>query len=216
MGYYQNFSINRGETFDRYVYIQEESPAGGPQNLTNYTLSGTVQHEYAAAGVYLATFASTVTNGVDGQIRLVLTATETAALPVDRLIYNIYAYAFAGPATINKKVLYGDLNIYPGILTVIPSGTQSGFSPVTIISGVTGYYSLTNGLTVFLNFAELRADVTYYDQKLVGVSYGVTTGDSQGGLFLYLSGISNNDDATSYIKPTAISSGAPGRYRRFI
>lgn len=213
MSYYTNFDITQGTSFDRLIYIQEQSDSGGPQNLTSYSISGNIQYAYAPAGQYLASFAASVYDGLNGTIRLFLTATDTANLPVDRLVYQVYSYAYSTPNT-SKLILNGYVNVYPGLLSVIPSGLPTGCSPVTILSGVTGYYALTDGFAMFRGFASMRDSTSYYHNKGVYTTYGVTTGDGLQGMFIYNTGISNIDDSVDYIRPTLIASGSPGRYER--
>lgn len=213
MSYNQNFQITQGVTFDKYVYIQEQSPEGGPLNLSNYLLSGNIQYQYAPPNSNLASFGATVYDGINGQVRLVLSATETSNLPVDRLVYQVYAYAYSVPV-ISRKILHGYVDVYPGVNTVIPSGLPTGCVPVTVVSGVTGYFAINDGVQVFRGFTGMRASVSYYDAKAVYTSYGVSPGDGLAGWFQYDVSLTNPDNNVDYIKPNAIPSGSPGRYQR--
>lgn len=208
-----NLEIIQGETFDENVYIQ--SADGGPDNLSNYTISGNLQYNYAAPGAYLQSFTTSVVgNGVNGIVKLFLTATETRNLPVSRLVYDVYKFDYQDH-TLSRKILGGYANVYPSV-TLIPSGFPTGCTPVTLITGSTGTFALVNGMSSFAGFVALRTDDSYFDGKTVIVTYGQIPGDSLKGLFIYNSGSYATDDNYDRIKPDNRPSGYAGRYIRFL
>lgn len=79
----------------------------------------------------------------------------------------------------------------------------------TVVDGTSG------APAVFDTKALLRADTGYFDDRYVIVLGDTVKYDGGGGSYVYDEDLTDADDGGTILKPNAIDSGDPGRYRQF-
>ena len=110
-----NDDIYQGETWTRdlwIAYLNEDGTEGDPVNITGYTAHMQVRtHSDALTPVADLSTANgkIVIDGPAGRISLILSATETAALPVVQLVYDLEL--IDGDGNVDKPVA-GKLKVY--------------------------------------------------------------------------------------------------------
>lgn len=105
------YSINvvQGDTLN--VNLNYTGVDGAIVNLSGYTLNAGLMARYGSSG-YLGTLTPTlVDNGISGVVNLTMPATGTAALLVQRAVYDIKATS----GNTVSKIFGGYINIYPEV-----------------------------------------------------------------------------------------------------
>jgi hypothetical protein len=84
-----NFKIYRGQTFTRVVTYRDS--AGALVNLTGYSVTFVARPSvnYGSDTISLSSGSGITLGGAAGTITITLSATATAALPVDDLVYSL-------------------------------------------------------------------------------------------------------------------------------
>jgi hypothetical protein len=83
-----------------------------PYDLTGYSIRAEIRKEYKSANP-VATWTTTITDEVNGQVSLELTASETSAIPAGHKLVTAYNYQL-----IKDGVYYWDVEIYRDVLGV--------------------------------------------------------------------------------------------------
>jgi hypothetical protein len=82
-----------------------------PINITGWTFQLQIREKYTSASVLYAP-AVTIFNALGGVIRITLTATATAALPVKPLVYDLEG---TRPDTTKIRILKGPVEVDPEV-----------------------------------------------------------------------------------------------------
>jgi hypothetical protein len=84
--YVSNLVINAGTDFEQ-VFTLENTGTNSSLNLTSYTVSSQLRkHSGSSASV---SFASTIVDGANGQVRIGLTTSSTNNLKPGRYVYDV-------------------------------------------------------------------------------------------------------------------------------
>ena len=84
--YVSNIIIKQGADFSQ-TYTLEDSNSNSAQNLTGYTVAAKISKHHASTNQ--TEFSATVSNAAAGEIKLILTDVQTAALAPGRQVYDI-------------------------------------------------------------------------------------------------------------------------------
>ena len=112
-----NLLLEKGTDWDATFNIQNEDNTT-PLNLTGYTAEAKMKKSY-----YSTTSTSFVVTFVDrynGQLKIGLANTATAALEARRYVYDI---VLTSPQSVKTRVIEGILEVTPGVTSTIPSMT---------------------------------------------------------------------------------------------
>lgn len=108
----QNLFIEQGTTWRYTLALKSGATATSPSlNLTGYTANMQLRADIASAAPIIAL--STANNRITiapliGQVDLVLSATETAALAFDRAVYDLEITSASGEVT---RILQGSVTL---------------------------------------------------------------------------------------------------------
>ena len=114
----KNLVLEQGATFSANIQFLNSNKT--PISLVGYNVRSKMRTSYDAANA--ATFIAVITDAVNGNINISLTAADTAVLDYGRYVYDIEAYN--GPVL--KRVVEGTVTVTPGV---------SGMDLGTLISG---------------------------------------------------------------------------------
>ena len=107
--YVANILINQGADFSQ-TYTLEDSNSNSAQNLTGYTVAAKISKHHASTNQ--TAFTATVSNATGGEIKLILTDVQTAALAPGRQVYDILLTA---PDGTKERVVEGMAIIRDGV-----------------------------------------------------------------------------------------------------
>ena len=107
--YVANILINQGADFSQ-TYTLEDSNSNSAQNLTGYTVAAKISKHHASTNQ--TEFSATVSNAAAGEIKLILTDVQTAALAPGRQVYDILLTA---PDGTKERVVEGMAIIRDGV-----------------------------------------------------------------------------------------------------
>ena len=107
---YYNLEIIQGSSLD--IILTATNQNGSPIILSGYNLRGYAKANFSNTG-YLLNLNPTIYSAADGQIRVQISGSATASLPVCEIPYDIEG-ASAGEASVTK-FLRGYAQIYPEI-----------------------------------------------------------------------------------------------------
>ena len=107
--YVANILINQGADFSQ-TYTLEDSNSNSAQNLTGYTVAAKISKHHASTNQ--TAFSATVSNAAAGEIKLILTDVQTAALAHGRKVYDILLTA---PDGTKERVVEGMAIIRDGV-----------------------------------------------------------------------------------------------------
>ena len=107
--YVANILINQGADFSQ-TYTLEDSNSNSSQNLTGYTVAAKISKHHASTNQ--TAFSATVSNAAAGEIKLILTDVQTAALAPGRQVYDILLTA---PDGTKERVVEGMAIIRDGV-----------------------------------------------------------------------------------------------------
>ena len=107
--YVANILINLGADFSQ-TYTLEDSNSNSAQNLTGYTVAAKISKHHASTNQ--TAFSATVSNAAAGEIKLILTDVQTAALAPGRQVYDILLTA---PDGTKERVVEGMAIIRDGV-----------------------------------------------------------------------------------------------------
>ena len=107
--YVANILINQGADFSQ-TYTLEDSNSNSAQNLTGYTVAAKISTHHASTNQ--TAFSATVSNAAAGEIKLILTDVQTAALAPGRQVYDILLTA---PDGTKERVVEGMAIIRDGV-----------------------------------------------------------------------------------------------------
>lgn len=110
--YSGDFSIIQGTTVSGYAIAYDDN--GSILDLTDYTARGYVKYKYGNTGV-LQTLTTTVDSGnlTQGHIDIVISAEDTANLPVGKFPYDIEIYK----NSYVRRVTGGKITVVPEVTT---------------------------------------------------------------------------------------------------
>lgn len=110
--------IERGATFTRNCIYQDGT--GARVNMTGMTLSAQIRSNYSEQSV-LATITATITDAVNGEFTLSLTASQTEALPVKLAVdfenqktYYTWDLLLNAGST-KRRLMQGNVTISPDV-----------------------------------------------------------------------------------------------------
>ena len=107
--YVANILINQGADFSQ-TYTLEDSNSNSAQNLTGYTVAAKISKHHASTNQ--TAFSATVSNAAAGEIKLILTDVQTAALAPGRQVYDIL---LTEPDGTKERVVEGMAIIRDGV-----------------------------------------------------------------------------------------------------
>ena len=104
-----NFTLEQGSTFNREVTVQENNQA---LNLTGYSARMQMRSTHDSSTIAL-TFTCTIASpATQGQINLIATATQTAAVEEAIYVYDLEIESSAGSVT---RILEGQVTVTPEV-----------------------------------------------------------------------------------------------------
>ena len=112
MAVISNIFIDAGADFTTTVTVTDST--GSAVNLSGYTHAAQIRKSYDSTSA-TASFTTTTTNATAGQFTLVLTNTQTAAIPHGRYVYD---------AVITQTPSGTKTRVVEGIVTINPRVTQ--------------------------------------------------------------------------------------------
>ena len=107
--YVANILINQGADFSQ-TYTLEDSNSNSAQNLTGYTVAAKISKHHASTNQ--TAFTATVSNAAGGEIKLILSDVQTAALAPGRQVYDILLTA---PDVTKERVVEGMAILRDGV-----------------------------------------------------------------------------------------------------
>jgi hypothetical protein len=107
MAIYANLSIDQGTSYSTFITVSDA--AGQIVDLTSYTTSGQIRKTYSSST--FTAFTASITNATGGEIKISLTAAQTAALKPGRYVYDVIVTSPTGDVS---RVVEGqvDINAY--------------------------------------------------------------------------------------------------------
>lgn len=113
-----NLKIEQGATFKKLLQWKAGEPSV-PVDITGYLIRMQIRSELAAATTLLDLDTTNnriaITNALQGQFELRLTATETAALTFEAGVYDLEMVAPDGPDNTVTRLLAGSVMVLPEI-----------------------------------------------------------------------------------------------------
>ena len=110
MAAFSEIVIEQGATFNTTINV--EDTAGAAVNLFGYTANSMMRKSYYSTSA--TTITSTVTGTANGEVTLLVSAANTAALTPGRYVYDVI---ITSPTSVVTRVV-------EGIVTVLPSVTR--------------------------------------------------------------------------------------------
>lgn len=110
MAGFAEITIEQGASFSTTVTVNDAT--GAPTNLTNYTAAAQLRKSYYSTTAN--NFTVTVSNAVNGELTMILTAANTANLNPGRMVYDLL---ITSPTNVKTRVV-------EGIATILPSVTR--------------------------------------------------------------------------------------------
>ena len=110
MAAFSEIVIEQGATFNTKINV--EDTAGAAINLFGYTANSMMRKSYYSTSA--TTITSTVTGTANGEVTLLVSAANTAALTPGRYVYDVI---ITSPTSVVTRVV-------EGIVTVLPSVTR--------------------------------------------------------------------------------------------
>ena len=110
MAAFSEIVIEQGATFNTTINV--EDTAGAAINLYGYTANSMMRKSYYSTSA--TTITSTVTGTANGEVTLLVSAANTAALTPGRYVYDVI---ITSPTSVVTRVV-------EGIVTVLPSVTR--------------------------------------------------------------------------------------------
>ena len=113
-----DFNITQGSTFDVRITINGDD--GSPTDFTSSSLRGYAKAHYYSSGTLVDLSPTIVTgnNGegyVSGLVDILLTASQTASLPVTQGVYDIEQIVTGSDGSVTEvnRILFGKINVSP-------------------------------------------------------------------------------------------------------
>jgi hypothetical protein len=107
---YSDLYLEQGTTFVTSVTLDGNN--GEAYNLANFSVRSQAKRSYYSSNATL-TFTSTVTDAVNGVIRLSATANTTANIPAGTLVYDVLLTDTVGGSI--TRVLEGQIFVSPAV-----------------------------------------------------------------------------------------------------
>jgi hypothetical protein len=111
--YVSNIVIEQGFDFSS-IFELADSLTDGPLNLVGYGVTAQIRKNYTSSSA--VSFTSTITDPVNGEIKISLTDTQTSALKSGRHVYDV-AIQYGGFSSNEPKikVVEGTALVRPGV-----------------------------------------------------------------------------------------------------
>jgi hypothetical protein len=111
--YVANIVIEQGYYFAA-TFELSDSLTDGPLNLVGYGITAQIRKNYTSSTA--VSFASTITDGANGKIKIELMDTQTSAIKSGRHVYDV-AIQYGGFSSNNQKikVVEGTALVRPGV-----------------------------------------------------------------------------------------------------
>ena len=106
-----NLYVDQGSFYRTYVTVS--STAGSPLDLTNYTVASQMRKSYQSSTGY--NFTSSITNPLQGRVRVELSSEQSRLMPAGRYLYGVEVTAPSGEKT---RVVEGIVLINPEITKI--------------------------------------------------------------------------------------------------
>lgn len=84
--YVHNITIQQGSTFS-VVFQVEGTQTNAPKDLTGYTSSSQLRKTYSSSSA--VSFASTITDPIEGAVKISMDSTVTSSLKPGRYVYDV-------------------------------------------------------------------------------------------------------------------------------
>jgi len=101
-----NMLVQQGSTYNQTITLKDPTNTT-PINITGCTAAAQIREQYTDVSPS-ATFLCEINNGVNGQIQISLTAAQTAALTIERGVYDI---ELTYPNGVKDRILQGNVVI---------------------------------------------------------------------------------------------------------
>ena len=107
---YAELNIDQGTTFENIVVLTDDVTTR-PINVANYFVISQMKRSYYSANVS-ANIICTITDSANGQIKMSMTADQTANVKAGRYLYDVVTIS---PSNVKTRILEGVINVFPGI-----------------------------------------------------------------------------------------------------
>ena len=105
-----NIFIDQGSNYSNIITVSGTN--GAALNLTGYTVASQMRKSYTSSTAY--SLNPTIYNATGGQVRMILTAVQSAAIPPGRYLYDLEITSASGVKT----------RVVQGVATVTAQITQ--------------------------------------------------------------------------------------------
>ena len=105
-----NIYIDQGTSFSNTITVNDA--VGSPLNLSGYTAASQMRKSYSSSVAY--NLNAVIASEVNGQVRITLTPTQSAAIPAGRYLYDVEITSSGGAKT----------RVVEGIVVVTPEITK--------------------------------------------------------------------------------------------
>lgn len=109
---YAELTINQGATFEETIDLENDD--GTPINLANTSFSAQIRKSYYSTNATANITVDIVTPAANGQIRLSITAANTANIKAGRYLYDLKMVNAANTTT---RVVEGIVTVTPQVTT---------------------------------------------------------------------------------------------------
>jgi len=106
-----NLYVDQGSFYRTYVTVSNTD--GNPLDLTNYTVASQMRKSYQSSTGY--DFTSSITNPIQGRVRIELSSEQSRLIPSGRYLYDVEVTAPSGEKT---RVVEGIVLINPEITKI--------------------------------------------------------------------------------------------------
>jgi hypothetical protein len=105
-----NIFIDQGSNYSNIITVSGAS--GAALDLTGYTVASQMRKSYTSSTAY--SLNPTIYNAVSGQVRMILTSSQSEAIPPGRYLYDLEITSAGGTKT----------RVVEGVATITPQITQ--------------------------------------------------------------------------------------------
>lgn len=106
-----NLYVDQGSFYRTYVTVSGTD--GTPLDLTNFTVASQMRKSYQSSTAY--NFTSSITNPVQGRVRIELSSEESRLIPAGRYLYDVEVRSPNGERT---RVVEGIVLVNPEITKI--------------------------------------------------------------------------------------------------
>lgn len=106
-----NLYVDQGSFFRTYVTVSNTD--GTALDLTNYTVASQMRKSYQSSTAY--NFTSSITNPIQGRVRIELSSEDSRLIPAGRYLYDIEVRSPSGERT---RVVEGIVLVNPEITKI--------------------------------------------------------------------------------------------------